>query len=379
MKIATLVRQTQPHPRNQLSLITSESLDGKLTMTEQNKVFSFPSKKRIEAQAAEWVLRMDRGPLAPLEFARFQSWMSRSEFHRQSAERLAKAWGLMDELSLLDDLANSDDVTALLKYDRQQSSLKLVKALGAVAALLIMCVATWTGNQIYTQHKAHYEAVYVTAVGDVRNVDLPDGSIVRVNTNSKIEINFERKVRNVKLVYGEAFFEVAHAANRPFLVNVGDRQIKAVGTAFNVRLNSGRVAVTVEEGRVALLSSVGISPNANHAMTELTQISAGQYAIFDKLVEKLEIVSARDIQRQLSWRAGMLSFSGEPLSYMIEEVSRYSNLNIEIADDSLREMPIAGYFKVGEVEAMLEVLELMSDVKVERLDQGHIRLTKQNK
>ncbi len=348
-------------------------------MTNEKKILSLPTRQRREAQAAEWVTKLDADTVSAIDRARFDQWMSSSEKNRECYYRIAKAWSALDDLEELQHLAESDDVAELLKQNRRQSR-KIVQSIGAMAAMLIIGFSTWVALPYLNTQTYKYEAFISTAVGEMQNIQLPDGSLIKANTNTHLEIHYSKNSRDINLLRGEAFFEVAHAPDRPFSVVAGDRQVRAVGTAFNVRLREAKLAVTVEEGRVALINKKAMlvqnkNPE-NNAAQELTQISAGQRAVFDTDIEELEVLQAENLQRRLSWRNGILSFSGEPLSFMISEVSRYSNVEIEIADESLKDMPVAGYFKVGEVDAMLEVLDLMSDVTIERIDQNKVRLTK---
>ncbi|RLA51307.1 MAG: hypothetical protein DRR42_10690, partial [Gammaproteobacteria bacterium] len=165
----------------------------------------------------------------------------------------------------------------------------------------------------------------------------------------------------------------------PFFVHASKGVATAVGTAFTVRMHEDKLEVTVAEGRVALsgLLETEISRRDDplSPVDPVMEVTAGQNAIFDEKVEHIEYLEPSALNRKLSWREGVLAFSGEPLSNVIADISRYTDVTIEIRGEDLRGLPVAGYFKVGEVEAILQALELMADVKVERVSEKFVRLS----
>jgi transmembrane sensor len=194
-------------------------------------------------------------------------------------------------------------------------------------------------------------------------------------------VDFSAPKRNIRLLYGEAHFEVAKDKSRPFNVHAGGGIVRAVGTAFTVRLRKqDAVEVTVEEGRVALgnsdpLDVSGASIESLVALQPLAELTAGQSATFSKQVNTLTHLEASEIKRKLAWRQGLLAYSGDPLFSVVEDVSRYTDINIKIRDVALRNLSVAGYFRVGEVEAFLESLELTFGVNVEHIDERHVELS----
>ena len=225
---------------------------------------------------------------------------------------------------------------------------------------------------------AAFSEEYATIVGEQRTIELPDGSSIVLNTNSSLNVRFTRKKRELSLIRGEAFFEVASDKARPFSVLTERGRVTAVGTAFSVRVDADDMGVIVTHGRVALtpvIESARIfAPEVQDYTSTQMEITAGQSVKYDQQVTELDQIASDDIERELDWRDGVLAFRGEPLSQVVRDVSRYTPIEIEIVSDDLKQRPIGGYFKVGETEALFDALAIMADVKVERIAENKVQL-----
>jgi transmembrane sensor len=198
------------------------------------------------------------------------------------------------------------------------------------------------------------EQAFSTGIGQTATVTLSDGSVVTLDTNSRLRARRVNGQRRVWLDRGQAFFKVAHDRAHPFVVAAGGRTITALGTAFNVRLDRNRVEVVLAEGRVKvegpkpILSPIAQKPPA----AELTPGS--------------RLVTAPDRQWQIakvnvdaatSWRRGQLVFVRRPLGEVVDEINRYSEKKIVVADQSLAQAPITGGFPEGDVEAFVRAVQ----------------------
>ncbi|MEZ5713399.1 MAG: FecR domain-containing protein [Sphingobium sp.] len=193
--------------------------------------------------------------------------------------------------------------------------------------------------------------------------------------------------RRIRLARGEAFFNVAPNKERPFSVYAAGGVVTAVGTAFAVKLAEGkRLDVLVTEGVVALTAQ---TPESGSALVDQPvqsavarpqlKVSAGQHAVFEDDVGHVKQANIAGLERKLMWRSGMLAYDGEPLSEVVADVSRYAPVNIEIEDEALKRVPVAGFFRVGEVDMMLEGLSAIADIEVTHVSPREIRLSKKNK
>ena len=209
---------------------------------------------------------------------------------------------------------------------------------------------------------------------------------MQLNTNSQIDVSYSKTQRKIVLKYGEGYFDVAPNKQKPFAVYAGNGIVTAVGTAFSVFLRDEKIDVMVEEGTVALSSTRASTGAATRTLTEqgttpqpaalLGTVSAGQNVIFEETVERVDLIAPDTVQRKLSWREGRLAFAGEPLSAVVDSISRYTDISIDIEDSDLRQLPIAGSFNVGEVDAMFEALQIMINVRIERIDSKRVRISK---
>jgi transmembrane sensor len=207
-------------------------------------------------------------------------------------------------------------------------------------------------------------------------VTLPDGSSVELNTASQVSVHYAADSRVVYLTRGEVHFIVASDRQRPFSVHAADRVVTAVGTAFSVQLRPDAVEVTVAEGKVRLaeLRTAQVAIASNEPQMAVPALEAGQSALLREGSQRVAALAPAELERKLAWRQGLLAFAGEPLLQVLQEIGRYTDIVIEVTDPQLRDLPVAGQLRIDDVESMLQALQLMADVRVERLNERHVRL-----
>ncbi len=347
-------------------------------MSKTENIVEFPNLKAIEEEAALWIARLDgRETLPSAEVAALKDWVSRSPQHREALERMSLLWGGM---ACLDDLNYLDNDPGLVPAALARKPAKWWVASTIAASLVIAAFSAVFLTQ--TRQSLQQSGHYATAVGEQETILLSDGSKIILNTNSEITVDLDLNRRSINLLRGEAHFDVASDAERPFLVYANDGIVKAVGTAFTVHLRKTSVEVTVSEGVVALISRPQ-TPLSGTALatpiedlTPLAALTVGQSAIFAETVESLTRMSGEALDRKLLWRGGFIAFAGEPLSTVVADVSRYTDIVIEIDDPDLENLPIGGYFKVGEVEDMFDSLEASFGIQVERVSTTRVKLSR---
>lgn len=337
-------------------------------MSRGDNIVMFPERNLAEEEAALWIARMDRGPLGADERVRFDAWRQASPANAEAFARLNAHWNEMDVLA------------AGLKTAPPRRPLPLLLGgIGAAAAALVaavVVVSTLPDRQpapVVTAATAPAAVgLYETAIGEQSRVELADGSIVTLNTGSQIEVRLTPAERSIRLLEGEAFFEVAHDPSRPFRVYAGNGVTSAVGTAFSVRLKGAEVEVLVSEGKVSFAEVADLAEKVE----PVAYLAAGETGVFSDRVKLIEAVETSEVSRKLAWRGGRLEFAGEPLSSVVEDISRYTGIEIEIASEELARIRVGGSYEVGEVDAMLEQLETSFGLDVERLDDMHVRITR---
>ncbi len=354
-------------------------------MSETKNIVEFPNLKAIEEEAALWIARLDgRDSLPTSETTALREWIAQSPQHRDALERISLLWG---GLACLDDLNYLDDASVVGDCGQNPASPGHKRARwwagGAVAASLLVAAAgsfflDFSGQRdLQTGH-------FATAIGEQETVVLADGSRIILNTNSEVTVDLSDNRRSINLLRGEAHFDVASDTDRPFLVYANDGIVKAVGTAFTVLLRKTSVEVTVSEGVVALISRASLAqtpagdsePTPIEDIAPLAALTVGQSAVFAETVESLTRMSGEALDRKLLWRGGFIAFAGEPLSTVVADVSRYTDITIEIEDPELENMPIGGYFKAGEVEDMFDSLEASFGIAVERVSPTRVKLSR---
>jgi len=220
---------------------------------------------------------------------------------------------------------------------------------------------------------------YSTDIGEQRLIMLPDSSTVLLNTNSQFSVAYSPKFRDIYLIEGEAHFEVQSISDRPFRVFAGKSKVRAVGTAFSVYLKKTTVDVTVTHGSVEIDS---ISDPAVDTSSQLGSegasmrsiVKAGHAAEFDQLIGTIETKALSEASIVPAWHHGKLKFTGQPLTQVVEEISRYSPLSIVILDSDLRSLRIGGLFDAGETDKMFEALETGFGIEVEYINERLVHL-----
>ncbi len=351
----------------------------------------FPNPGSIEAEAAEWIARLDRGPLTPEDQAALQEWQAHSVRHRETLARISNLWS---EFEALKPFATPAEVSSRLRYAISRRYLAYAAAFvlaTAVAAILVARLGNEPfertasppptevrreatngppfGNPRSLPAALTEAAIYETAIGVQKNVTLSDGSTILLNTNSRIDVNLTQKKRVVRLDRGEAYFEVVHDAKRPFSVYAGEGVVHDLGTAFDVRVLGRVVAVTVTKGSIEL-TSLNRRPGA-----VLARMTAGESAVLSNKVEHIKALPEEALNKRLAWRFGVLVYAGELLPQVVDDISRYTDVKIEIVDPRLNALRVGGYFEVGQTDAMFEALERNFGVRVVRIDPAHVLLS----
>lgn len=334
-----------------------------------DKVVRLVHSNAVEEEAAAWIARLDREGARPELVREFEAWQAQSPRHAQAAQELAGLWIELDALA---------SPAAKGRPAKAGGRRRVLAAGAAMAATVALVAGLWMAQRPAPPAAPTF---YEAAVGTHRVISLADGSRIDLNTGSRVEVRYTAKARDVRLLAGEAFFEVAPDTARPFSVYAQDRVVRAVGTAFAVRLQADAVEVTLTNGVVELakleeptaLDQAGAAPRRRLATLSAARGTETAVIAADGVLSREP--GADDADRRLAWRRGMLVFAGETLPEVVADVSRYTDVDIEIADPALNDLRLAGNFKAGEVEAMLEALQTGFGVHVERPSDKRVRLS----
>jgi transmembrane sensor len=336
-------------------------------MTRSGNIVNFPERTSVDEEAARWIIRLDAGGVSAAEQQEFAVWKAASAQNAEAFERLKQHWGELDELS---DLADTPAPLPVWARTVAWAGAGLAAAAALAAVLVAGNLPSRTAPTDPQLVQQPGVGVYKTAVGDQEKITLADGSVVTLNTASQIEARMNGQERTIRLLEGEAFFEVAHDASRPFRVYAGDGVTMAVGTAFSVRLEEHAVEVVVSEGKVSFA-------RVADTVEPVAYVSAGEAASFSDSV-MIAPVGTEEVGRKLAWTEGRLVFSGDPLSSVVADISRYTDIEFEFASEELADQRVGGVFVVGEVDDMLAALETNFPVRAVRIDDKHVQIVGRN-
>ena len=324
---------------------------------------------RIDLAAAEWLVRRDRG-FTPQEQDEFFHWLSEDPRHGEWFAIHDETWREFNLLAEWRPEHGSEPNPDLLAGRRAgRPWLWLTVASTAVAASLAVTLALW---RPWAEPASDGTAAKVAGV--IQHRLLPDGSEVELNRGAAIEIEFTPAERRVRLVRGEAHFAVAKNPARPFIVRANGVDVRAVGTAFDVRLDPESVEVLVTEGHVQVQMPTATVPVLGAGQRTVVSFAptAAPPRVFD--------VSPEEMARRLAWQPQLLDFSSTPLANVVAEFNRRAEnghgVRFIIADPELASFPIEGWIRSDNREAFVRALELSGDVRVERRGEKEIVLHK---
>lgn len=317
---------------------------------------------RIEAEAAVWLSLRDRG-MTETETTRFVHWFQEDRRHAEVFESLDRTWSQFSVLTPARKIPLADmDPDLLAPRTRppvDRFAWKAVAGLAAALVLVFIGVAKFgTGSAIET------------TVGGFQRLDLPDGSVMQMNTDTVVRIRYNAAERRVLLSRGEAHFIVTKDPVRPFIVAARGVAVRAVGTAFNVRLRDDSVDVLVTEGRVQVLDDKrGGSLLGAGTAGEPSLLVAGERALIPDArtvgapaAVRVSEASSVEIDHALAWQERRLEFESVTLAEVVAEFNRYNRHKLVIEDPRLAARLFGGTFRADGYDALVGLLENNFDV-----------------
>lgn len=343
-----------------------------------------PAGDAIAQAAAGWVARRDRGFSAD-EHAEFEAWRRADPRHAAELERLARAWQGLDRLGEVSELERMADAVvdrARHRRARRRTARVVAFAVTAAAALTVAFLGweTW-GSRAAPAGSRFETGNYRVLASTAERKTLPDGTVAELNGASRIDVAFSETERRVRLVEGEAHFIVAKNPLRPFYVTAGPVTVRAVGTAFNVRLADEAIEILVTEGRVNL-ESAPVHPSASPAPAAtapaavptpvVAPLSEGQHALIALASGQpaspatIGDVGQKEIDEKLGWQSTRLVFENTPLAEAIEGFNRFNRRQLTLGDPALRRRTLSGTFRADNLEGFLRMIRFTIDVKAEQ-------------
>lgn len=347
----------------------------------------------VDAIASYWVVRLNAEDCTPEDRYAFDAWRREDPAHETAYQKIKRGNEYLDrfmgapEFQGRIELARKRTKPPLMRRD----SMRWIGAAAACVAVIasIAVFTPWIGFGDRSNGSAIVaDAVeaYETRIGERSTVTLSDGSIVTINTNSRIEIGYTDEMREITLTRGQGFFDVAKDIDRPFVVVAGEKRVMALGTVFDVRFDDeNEVQVTLVEGRVQVDDSpLSNSPSravpAPESGVEIIEVSSAiELNPGERLIARAntapEIIETDGVE-ETSWRRGQLVFRQRTLSDVVAEMNRYSSQKLILDDDErVVALEVSGVFNNGgPPSAFVDALEAMHPLEAQRSGRDQLTL-----
>lgn len=311
--------------------------------------------EQLQDEALAWVAKLRSDQLCEDDHKQFSIWLNQSAEHELAFDEAVALW---------QDLGAVAFVKEALPVKKREFSKRSWVWGTAIAASFVLTLVFLISPSFRSEEPAQEMAIvevlsYSTKAGEQKRITLPDGSVVELNTGSKIEVRYSQVERKIVLVEGEAYFDVQKDHDRPFLVDLGDGTVLAVGTAFNIRKNADGAVVTVTEGKVRVAQKDAPSQEKFLSMRHQVQIRA----------DGLGNVTTFGFDEALAWRSKTVVFQETDLAAAVAEINRYLSrpvlLGEDLQDSGLR---VSGTFSLEAPEATLDAI--VATFKLSKVETG---------
>ncbi|MGE4431680.1 MAG: FecR domain-containing protein [Sphingobium sp.] len=325
-----------------------------------------------EDHAVYWQARKSLQQMTWRDDALFEAWLASPENK--------KAWDELEDISaLLGTYAAHPEIrrmrdTALQKTARgpRFENWPWGKVAAAAATFLVLAGAgITTVRQLATDPsiRSHDRVAqfFATGVHERRDVLLPDGSQLTLNTNSIVRVAYRADRREIRLVSGQALFKVAKDASRPFDVFARGERVRAIGTQFDVEMApNGTVKILLVEGHVAVADDTP-------ATTDITMRRSGQRLSVN--ADGSKTLDMTDVGRSLSWTRGELIFRNDSAASAAAQINRYSPLQIMMGSPDIAKLPVSGVFRTDRPEDFIDAMVALYPLRAEQISDRVIRLS----
>lgn len=307
----------------------------------------------VRDEAARWFVRLQEPAIDVDERQRFERWLQEHPQHADEFQVLQRMWAAAD-------LLPAARLQALCETPSVRSKRRPLWRYAVAASVLVVAL----GFVLFkgTNFSGTYSADYATAFGERRQVTLPDGSVVELNSRSRLQVRYAKDLRSLELTSGEAMFSVEHDSHRPFVVEAGNGRITVTGTRFDVRRDVGETRVVVEQGTVKV-------QGREAAVGDFISLTAGLATRVDGQ-GKVTAAYAVNPAELTAWRSGKLVFNNASLREVAAEVTRYRDKPLTVSDEKVASLRLTSVFKSDNTDALLKALPSILPVAVRTLDDG---------
>ena len=306
----------------------------------------------VRDEAALWFVRLQDRDISAEDHRRFEAWLEEHSLHRDEFQLLQGLWTAAD-------LVPRARLQALCETPPARAKRRPMMGYAVAASVLAVSLGLGLFSGL---HPAAYTAEFTTALGERRQVALPDGSRIDLNSRSQVQVHYEKDRRGIELKQGEAMFSVEHDSSRPFVVATGAGKVTVTGTRFDVRRDEAETRVVVEAGTVQV-------QGREAADGEFVSLTAGLGTRIDAH-GKVAAAYAVNPQEITAWRNGKLVFNNASLAEVAQEVSRYRDKPLRVANPAVGNLRLTSVFKSADTDALLKALPSILPVALRTLDDG---------
>jgi transmembrane sensor len=303
--------------------------------------------EEVRGEAAAWIARLHDQRRGPELESELHDWLGESEEHRRAFNRMTQVWEQAGRIRM----RARDEVSAIRQARRSRFSPWAATLAATLVLVVITAAYYWRDN-----------AALITAVGQQQVRVLRDGTRVVLNTDTRIEVNYDEQMRRVRLVRGEAWFDVSKRPTWPFLVSVGDQEIRALGTSFIVRHDDDQdLSITLVEGRISVapIASDGEAPPQGSQV-----LIPGQRLVLSR--HHAPTVDRPELSRVTAWERGRVEFDETPLKDATTEMNRYSTTRVAVSDTEVAQLRVGGVFRAGDSDEFVKIVTAAFGLRAER-------------
>lgn len=334
--------------------------------------------RRRLATAAAWRVRLAEADME--SSAAFETWLSEDVANEAAWRQVAEPWDTLAVNATDPEVMVARRMALARAEARIHTPAAITSRRGVYQAyrwpVAVAVVALALGAGWLLLRPAEYH----TNLGERRVVTLDDGSRISLDSDSTVRVRYSDAARRLQLVQGQARFDAAHAANRPFSVDAGNRTVVATGTSFNIDLRRSEMVVTLIEGRVLVTSgasSVALL-KSQPPRTPSVALAAGQ-ALTVSTTASVKVpeparVEAVKLDTVIAWEDGRLIFDDETLATVVERVGRYADEPITVADQRAAALRLSGVFNTGDLATFVDTVVRYLPVQAEQRPDGSIEL-----
>jgi transmembrane sensor len=314
-------------------------------------------RSTMAEQAAVWLVRLEGDAVREGDWLAFEAWLAASPAHRAAYDRAEAHWSDLDDQRAVVAAALATTAASVIPGHRRRREIRFGRHGTAwIATSSIAAVAAAAAVFVVLNPPAKPDLTFTTAPGEQRTIALEDGSTITMNGGSTLVVRYSRRRRLVKVGEAEAAFDVAHAPDRPFVVDVGANEVTVVGTAFNIRRNASSTRVTVKRGVVQVAD--------NRTATAPVRLTVGQ-SLSQNDNQASPVVMQVQPDTAFGWTTRRIAYTDQPLGVVAEDISRAFNMPVRV-DAGAQDLTFTGVLALDDESEVLRRLGLFLPISFQR-------------